>query len=102
MTRELIQEPKVVRSGPGWAELQLGRLPELFYAVHRLDFDGEIADETGGRFHVLNLVDGDEATIETEAGTTHRLAYAETIVVPAAVGPYRLRGCGKAVKAFVV
>jgi mannose-6-phosphate isomerase class I len=102
VTRELIQEPKVVRSGPGWAELQLGRLPELFYAVHRLDFDGEIADETGGRFHVLNLVDGDEATIETEAGTTHRLAYAETIVVPAAVGPYRLRGCGKAVKAFVV
>jgi mannose-6-phosphate isomerase class I len=102
VTRDLIQEPRIVRSGDGWAELQLGRLPELFFAVHRLDFDHEVADQTDGRFHVLNLVDGDEVTIETEAGVTHRLAYAETIVVPAAVGAYRLRGRGKAVKAFVV
>jgi hypothetical protein len=49
VTRELIQEPKVVRSGPGCTALQLGRLPEVFYAVHWLDFDGEIADETVGR-----------------------------------------------------
>ena len=102
MARDLIQEAQIVRSGPGWTELQLGRLPELFFAVHRMDFDGEVVDDTGGRFHVLNLVDGEEATIETEAGDTHPLAYAETIVVPAAVGAYRLRGRGKSVKAFVV
>jgi mannose-6-phosphate isomerase class I len=102
VTRDLIQEPEVVRSGHGWAEVQLGRLPELFFAVHRLDFDGEVADDTHGRFHVLSLVDGDDATIETHRGDTHALAYAETIVVPADVGAYRLRGRGKAVKAFVV
>jgi mannose-6-phosphate isomerase class I len=102
VARELIQEPRIVRSGHGWAELQLGRLPELFFAVHRLDFEEEVADDTRGRFHVLNLVDGAEATVETEAGHTHPLAYAETIVLPAAIGAYRLRGRGKAVKAFVV
>src|SRR5262245_66283565 len=36
--RDLVQEPTVVRSGTGWAELDLDALPELFYAVRRLDF----------------------------------------------------------------
>jgi mannose-6-phosphate isomerase class I len=101
VARELIPEPRVVRSGPGWVELELGHMPELFFAVHRLEFDGEVSDDTEGRFHVLNLVAGDEATIETENGDVHPLAYGETIVVPAAVGAYRLRGRAKAIKAFV-
>ena len=77
---------RVVRSGAGWAELELGRLPELFFAVHRLDFDDAVEDDTGGRFHVLNLVEGEEVTVEPASGDPHALAYAETIVVPAAVG----------------
>ena len=101
VTRDLIQDPHVVRSGSGWVELRLGGLTELFFSVHRLDFDGEVADTTGDRFHVLNLVEGDEVTIETAAGDRHSLAYAETIVVPAAVGAYRVRGRGKVIKAFV-
>jgi hypothetical protein len=99
--RGLIQEPRVVRSGDGWAELDLGGLPELFYGVHRLELDGEVRDDTRGRFHVLNLVEGDEVAIETAAGDAHSLAYAETIIVPAAVGAYRIAGAGKVVKAFV-
>ncbi len=99
---ELIQSPRVERSGSGFRELVLGRLPELFFAVHRLDFEREIADDTEGRFHVLNLVEGEELTIETAAGDAHPLANAETVVIPASVGAYRLRGreC-KVVKAFV-
>jgi hypothetical protein len=103
--RDLIPEPRPIRQGAGWTELELGRLPDLFYAVHRLDFDEAIEDDTAGRFHVLNLVGGEELEIETEAGAVHGLAYAETIVVPAAVGGYRLRrlrgGECKVVKAFV-
>jgi mannose-6-phosphate isomerase class I len=103
--RELIPEPRPVRGGAGWTELELGRLPDVFFAVHRLDFDETVEDETGGRFHVLNLVAGDEIEIESEAGVVHGLSYAETLVVPAAVGRYRLRrlhgGACKVVKAFV-
>ncbi len=101
VVRDLIQEPRPVRAGGGWTELDLGGLPELFYAVHRLDFDGVVADDTRGRFQLLNLVEGDEIVIETAAGDVHPLAYAETIVIPAAVGAYRLVGAGKVVKAFV-
>jgi mannose-6-phosphate isomerase class I len=103
--RELIPEPVVVREGPGWVEQQLGALPELFFAVHRLAFDHEVEDDTSGRFHALNLVEGEEVEIETVGGRTHRLSYAETIVVPAAVGAYRIRrvrgGGFRVVKAFV-
>jgi mannose-6-phosphate isomerase class I len=103
--RELMPEPSVVRRGSGWSELALGRSPELFFAVHRLDFDDEIADDTRGRFHALNLAGGDEIEVETSAGAVHPLSYAETIVIPAAVGGYRLRRVRgrpcKVVKAFV-
>jgi mannose-6-phosphate isomerase class I len=103
--RELIPEPRPVRSGPGWVELELGRHPDVFFAVHRLDFDDAAADDTADRFHVLNLVAGEEVELETESGRVHRLCYAETIVVPASTGRYRVtrvRGpeC-KLVKAFV-
>jgi hypothetical protein len=54
---------------------------------------------------VLNLVEGDEIQLRTASGHEHRLAYAETIVVPAIVGAYTLTRTGqepaKVVKAFV-
>ena len=103
--RELIPRPRPIRRGADWAELELGRLADLFFGVNRLDFDHAVADDTSGRFHVLNLVAGDEVEIETEAGVVHGLSYAETIVIPASVGKYELRrrrgGPCKVVKAFV-
>jgi mannose-6-phosphate isomerase class I len=103
--RDLIQVPSLVRSGAGWEELDLGGLPELFYAVHRLDFDERTEDDTEGRFHVLNLVEGGEIAVELGAGPSVSLRYAETMVVPASVGPYRLRRMSgpavRVVKAFV-
>jgi mannose-6-phosphate isomerase class I len=104
--RELVPEPRRVRGGDGWVELELGRLPDLFFGVNRLDFAESVPDDTDGRFHVLNLVAGEQVEIETETGAVHPLAYAETIVVPAAVGRYRVRrrrgGPCKVVKAFVL
>jgi mannose-6-phosphate isomerase class I len=102
---ELVPAPTEVRVGQGWRELLLGRHPELFFAVHRLDFTDEVEDDTRGRFHVLNLVEGDRIEIATASGDVHPLSFAETIVVPAAVGAYRLRrirgGSCKVVKALV-
>lgn len=103
--RDLIPEPRPVRQGADWTELELGRLPDVFFAVHRLDFEEAVEEDTAGRFHVLNLVAGEQVEIESGAGAVHGLAYAETIVIPASVGPYRLRrvhgGACKVVKAFV-
>jgi mannose-6-phosphate isomerase class I len=93
--RELIQEPRTVRSGVGWREESIGSLSEIFYEVRRvvLDTADVVAGEPDERFHVLNVVDGDGVTIEHETGS-HPLSYAETLVVPAAVGGYRLRRRG--------
>ena len=104
--RDLVPEPIGIREGDGYSEVAFARHAELFFSVHRIDFDKPVPDRTGDRFHVLNLVEGDDIEIRTDAGRRHRLGYAETIVVPAAVGPYELvpltPGHRKVVKAFVV
>lgn len=106
VARELVQEPRLLRSGDGWHEDMIGTLEEMFYEVRRYALDpGAVADDdTAGRFHVLNVVEGEGVEIRTAAGDRHALAYAETLTVPAAVGAYRIAACGgaaKVVKALV-
>ncbi|MEW1685479.1 class I mannose-6-phosphate isomerase [Streptomyces sp. NPDC093594] len=106
--KDLIQHPRTLRAGEGWHEEVIGELPEMFYAVHRLVVaqNATAPDDTAGRFHILNIAAGEGAVIETHDGRTHSLAFAETITVPASVGPYRLRALGddevRIVKALVV
>jgi mannose-6-phosphate isomerase class I len=105
VARELVPQTLAIRRGAGFAEYAIGHHPDLFFAVHRLHVDDVADEDTRGRFHVLNLVDGDEVVIRTGSGREHRLAYAETIVVPATVGAYSVvrtgRSPAKVVKAFV-
>lgn len=107
VARDLAPQPRTLRSGDGWREEVLGALEEMFYEVRRLVLDGSTAaeDDTEGRFHVLNVVEGEGVTVETASGHRHELAHAETLTVPAAVGPYRLHPTGdgpaKVVKALV-
>ncbi|MFJ3762364.1 hypothetical protein [Streptomyces sp. NPDC090080] len=95
MTKDLIRQPRTLRAGEGWREVVIGALPEMFYAVHRLVVATEtaVADDTAGRFHILNVAAGQGAVIETAAGS-HFLAFAETITGPAAAGPYRISAVG--------
>ncbi|MFJ2766373.1 class I mannose-6-phosphate isomerase [Streptomyces sp. NPDC087300] len=107
VARDLVQEPRTLRHGTGWREELIGALDEMFYEVRRhvLDTDAELPDDTAGRFHVLNVVEGEGVLLRTAAGERLTLAYAETLTVPAAVGPYRLTAIGdapvKVVKALV-
>jgi mannose-6-phosphate isomerase class I len=93
----LVQEPRILRRGSGWYEEMLGCLPEMFFEVRRIVIGSDVPapDDTGDRFHVLNVVDGEGVLVETEAGHHHTLAYAETLVVPAAVGRYTIRRAGR-------
>ncbi|HWI34596.1 MAG TPA: mannose-6-phosphate isomerase, partial [Lapillicoccus sp.] len=107
VSEQLLPQPRTLRDGPGWREELLGALPEMFFEVRRLVLDAasEAPDDTAGRFHVLNVVEGSGVTIETADGYRHPLAYAETLLVPAAVGRYTLRrhghGAVRVVKALV-
>jgi mannose-6-phosphate isomerase class I len=95
---ELIQQPRTQRTGDGWREDLIGALPEMFFQVHRVELDPAATSEhdTDGRFHVLNVVAGQAVRIRTAgpAAAEHMLSFAETIVIPAAVGPYRLTAIG--------
>jgi mannose-6-phosphate isomerase class I len=104
---DLIQRARVLHTGQGWREEVIGALPEVFFEVRRYVLEpGAVADvSTDDRFCVLNVVEGDGVTIESEAAGSHPLNYAETLVIPAAVGTYRLRALGaqpvRVVKAVV-
>jgi mannose-6-phosphate isomerase class I len=103
--RNLIPSPLLVRTGDGWSEYLIGEHPLMFFAIHRVEFAEAYDDDTGReRFHALNLVEGDQVSIEW-AGNSHPLRYAETIVIPAATGRYTVRnlskGLAKIVKAYV-
>lgn len=97
VVKDLVQQPRTLREGGGWREELLGALPEMFYAVHRfvIEGPGPADDDTGGRFHILNVSAGDGVVVEYAGGHHHDLAFAETLTVPAGVGPYRLRPVGQ-------
>ena len=96
VARDLVQQPRTVRSGDGWSEDVIGRLPEMFFEVRRVELtaDAIVDDATDHRFHVLNVVAGDGIEVETAGGHRYALAYAETLTVPAAAGAYRVRASG--------
>jgi mannose-6-phosphate isomerase class I len=103
---DLVQPARTVVDGPGWRDELIGALPEMFFEVRRLAVEpgATAALTTDDRFCVLNLVEGDGAVLRW-AGGAHDLAYAETIVVPAAVGSYTVEPVGdvpvRLVRAFV-
>jgi mannose-6-phosphate isomerase class I len=107
VSADLIPAPRKVRSGVGWHEEVLGELSEMFFEVRRLELDpgSEAPENTSGRFHVLNVVEGAGITIITSTGATVGLAYAETAVVPASVGAYTVKAWEsetvRVVKAYV-
>ncbi|MFI6468295.1 class I mannose-6-phosphate isomerase [Streptomyces sp. NPDC050528] len=96
VARDLVQRPRTLRSGEGWREDVIGALPEMFFEVRRIELapDAVADDDTDHRFHVVNVVEGDGILLETSAGHRFRLAYAETLTVPASVGAYRVRALG--------
>jgi len=102
---ELIAKPYVLAQDTGWMLVHLPTHADHFYDVHRFEFDHSIAATTDGSPHVMSLVEGTAVLVETADGMQQRFNYAETFVVPAATGRYRLINAGsgpaKVVKAFV-
>ncbi len=103
--QELISKPQLIKSAPDFDLLHLRTHPEHFYDVHRMEFDNSIEVDTDNTCHVLMLVEGQAVLLQTADGTKRQFAYAETFVVPAAAGSYKLTNTGsgriKVIKAFL-
>ncbi|MFN2520646.1 MAG: class I mannose-6-phosphate isomerase [Candidatus Limnocylindria bacterium] len=104
LASSLVPTPRLLRRASGVEEWIVGEHPDLFFTVRRLHLGAGAAaeDTTRDRFHVLNVVKGEGVVVHT-AAAEHRLAYAETLLVPAGAGGYRVeaRDPAMVVKAFV-
>ena len=97
VAQNLVQEPKLVRSGDGWAEYLIGDRREFFHVVFRLEFERTMEDNTNGNFHVLTLVEGESVKIVSSEYPSKFfiMHYSETIIVPACLGQYRIKNLGE-------
>jgi len=108
--RELVNRIELLASGHGWREERTGLHPTEFIEARRHWFTGPVLHDTTGGVNVLNLIEGEEAIVESPDGAFEPLVvhYAETFIVPAAVGRYTIRPHGGAqgrecgtIKAFI-
>lgn len=85
-------------SGDGWREERTGLNELEFIETRRHWFTGTVTHHTQGIVNVLNLVQGREAIVESPSGAfaPFIIHYAETFIVPAAVGEYSVRPYGEA------
>lgn len=92
----LVQTPRVIRQGNGWAEYIVGEHSLLYFTLHRLEFDKEIEDSTDGKFHVLVLVDGEQVKIQSIGHPEYSYIqnYMDMVIVPANFGPYIIKNLG--------
>lgn len=99
-----------VSEGNGWREERTGLHEREFIETRRHWFHKPVIHHTNGGVNVLNLVEGREVTVDSPSGrfAPFVVHYAETFIVPAAVGEYRItpsgESCGQecaTIKAFV-
>lgn len=89
----LINQQKLLASGDGWKEEHTGLHALEFIETRRHWFTVPVVHNTDGNLNVLNLVEGDAAIVESPLDAFPPLIvhYAETFIVPAAVGSYTIR-----------
>lgn len=98
----LINQVREVARGDGWREERTGLHEATFIETRRHWFSGAAPHDTGGErngsVNVLNLVEGEEAVVESpeNAFAPFIVHYAETFIIPAAAGRYRIRPTGRA------
>lgn len=82
--------------GDGWREERTGLHDSECIETRRHWFTASVPRDTEGTVHVLCLVEGEAAVIEspTDAFPPFEVGYAEVVIVPAAVGQYVVRPAG--------
>jgi hypothetical protein len=93
----LVNRIEPVAEGHGWREERTGLHEREFIETRRHWFSKKVCHNTNGGVNVLNLVEGDEAIVESPTNSFEPLLvhYAETFIIPACVGEYTIAPYGK-------
>jgi mannose-6-phosphate isomerase class I len=97
--KNLVDQFVTISEGDGWREERTGLHELQFIETRRHWFTGTVSHHTQGTVCVMNLVEGDEAIVESPTGAFDPfiVRYVETFIVPAAVGPFTIRPYGLSV-----
>lgn len=95
--KNLVNTIQIVQAGDGWQEERTGLHEREFIETRRHWFTAPVRHSTNGGVNVLNLCEGREAVVESPTGAFAPFVvhYAETFIVPAAVGDYVIRPHGE-------
>lgn len=108
--RELVNAVTPLDKGVGWWSERTGLHEAEPIETHRHWFTAAVPHTTEDSVNVVNLVEGEQVTVEspTEEFAPFVVHYAETFIVPAAVGDYTIRPSGPSlgrqcatIKAFI-
>jgi len=108
--RRHVNHFEAVAEGDGWREERTGLHESGFLETRRHWFTGVTPHNTHDGVNVINVVEGREVIVESPSGAFQPFVvhYAETFIVPAAVGVYTIRphgpSCGErcaTVRAFI-
>lgn len=91
--KNLINRVDQLGSGDGWREERTGLHEREFIETRRHWFTKPAPHHTRGGVNILNLVEGRLAMVESphNAFEPFQINYAETFIIPAALGDYRIR-----------
>ncbi|MBA9077285.1 MULTISPECIES: class I mannose-6-phosphate isomerase [Rufibacter] len=94
--QNIINKVELVAEEDGWREERTGLHEGSFIETRRHWFSKAVPHHTNGVVNVLNLIEGAEAIVESpsNAFAPFVIHYAETFIVPAAVGAYTIRPYG--------
>ena len=86
-----------ISEGDGWREERTGLHPNEFIETRRHWFTKPVTHHTNNSVNVLNLIEGEEAIIESPNGAFEPFVvhYAETFIIPANVNEYIISPYGK-------
>ena len=101
--QHLVNQCEPLGEGTGWREERTGLHEREFIETRRHWFSEPVTHSPHGGMNVLNLVEGEEATVDSPGGAFAPFVvhYAETFIVPADAGEYRISpsgpSCGKSI-----
>ncbi|MCM7514063.1 class I mannose-6-phosphate isomerase [Enterobacter hormaechei] len=90
--QHLVNQLEPIAEGKRWREERTGLHEREFIETRRHWFSEPVVHHTRGGVNVLNLVEGDEAIVDSPTGAFEPFVvhYAETFIIPASVGEYRI------------